>query len=287
MKKFQRNISFVELVLILLILVFLTGVAINLYSDVARRARLVSNLSNIQNVYNASILFEIENSYRLPDDFDTLLDTAGAINPALLNTGPTAVPSLIVQDLNDMADILDGVVGGGPVVGADVLNDLQNRGVTEIRYALPTFTNETLGVGVAAPLLVVGDEFCVIDSSVGSSGETLLHNLFNITVQDDHVYLCMGINSNNTLIGSSSGLGHAPVLVPDVPKSSSVTIDNNYFRFVNVYEYSTTIALNGNVTFVLELLGTVYPNDIEVGSPQNDAFLNMNSLFEKIAEENL
>ena len=288
MKTFNRSISIVELVLVLAILIFLTGITINLYPDVARRARLVSNLNNIQNIYNASLLFEAESQASLPDDFDTLLQNNGiaiVLNPALLNTGPTAVPSLILQDLNDMSDVMDGIAGGGPVLGADVLADFQSRGVTQVRHALTTFTNETLGIGTPVTPIVATTNFCVINSVAGSSGETLLENLFNITVDPTHIYLCVGIGSNTSIIGSAVGLGHAPVYVPDVPKSSSITINSNYFRYVNVYDYSVLVGVSG-LSFSLRFLGTVYPSEIENNAPQNDAFRNMNSLYEIIAEEN-
>ena len=102
---------------------------------------------------------------------------------------------------------------------------------------------------------------------------------------DDTILLCFGIGSTSELLDrSNSGLSVSPVYFPDVAivdpsVGTPVSIENYYFRYINIYEIQVTSDLNLLVRF----LTTVRPNE------QNHAgalpFVSMVSDFEKLNKE--
>ena len=282
MFKAYRTITLVELILILVVLIFLVGVSIKQFPDVSRKSQLLSNISNMENVFEASVLFEAQTSGALPDDFDTLLTTTNILNPALLNIG---VPvALLSQNLGTISTAL----GGGPITPPVVLSELQSRGLTQVRDAQTSgITHQTFNLGTAETI-GPGIGFCTIRAG-SPSGDALLATLFKITDSSDKVYLCVGIGSACSLVGNPGlGLNFAPVYLPDVSEFDSISIENNYFRFVNIYEMSVMTITNGTDYINIRFLGTVRPNELDTATnpaPGNDPFVSISSDYEKLAIE--
>ena len=296
-KLYSRSVSLVELVLILAILIFLTGVAVKLYPDLGRKAKLTANFQNFQNVYNASLLFEAETSGSLPNLPDSLL-TVSLNRVPLFNEGPGTTAVLVGSNPSNVASEING---GTPITSADVLLDFNNRGLNTLLDKPDTAIHASFDVGTSRTLQdVATTEFLIFDvndvvPAVSIAARTHLNQLFNLNLPVvpaagppalTSVYLCLGIGSSCSLVGTTN-LNFAPVHIPDAP-TTQTNIETHYYRYVNVYEISAVIPPIGDPYIRVKFLGTVHPNEFDSASspaPDNDMFVSVKQDYEKIQIE--
>ena len=114
----RRGVTLVELVLVLAILCFLTGIIVTYFPDYKRKARLVANFENIKNLATLAAIHEINSCGTLPNRADSLLTTDASgpsadglnITELLLNVG--GLTSLPLHDPG--AASVSAIIDPGP-----------------------------------------------------------------------------------------------------------------------------------------------------------------------------
>ena len=290
----HKSISLVELILVLTIMILFAGITINLYPDISRKSKLTANYENMLNVYNASLAFEAERQNAIPGGMHSLLTevSAGTFDFSLFYEGVTGTGAdLTIGTVTDMATAM-----GGLLTPTELYTQLNNYNLFEVNVApnlgaghvtldLPGFSGISMDPASppSQPIVYIDTETATLSRVQGMLGDDNYRpplDSFNETL-----LLCFGIDLTSELLNrSNSGLSVPPVYFPDVAIVSPsvgtpVSIENYYFRYINIYEARVT----PNLKLLVRFLTTVRPN--EQNSTGALPFVSMASDFEKIAQE--
>ena len=283
MKKAYRTISLVELSVTLAVIVLITSVALNHYADVVQKSKLATNLANIQAVYNASSTFGAEDLKVLPNKPDSLIDfgTSSTLQTTLLNQGIAG--DFSIQTLNNIATILNGT--SGSFDGDDVIDELRSRGLDDVLDQNATLTHATFDIGNLRTLGDGSSDELLTFTANGSRLDGMLGFSYD-PAPSNSVLICLGINSNASLIGTS-GLNFAPTYYPNLPLANNtfaVDIERNYFRFINIYEIRAFFPTLSEDYMTVRLIATVHPN--EFNTTNDLPLVSMATDFERLTKLN-
>ena len=312
---YRNRITLIELILVLVVLCFLTGIVVTLFPDYRRKAKLVTNVENAKNLLVIGGINEIETCGSLPGRPDSLIDDAtgdgGPVSTLLMNNA--RVSSELIFDVTaggtSISQRMDNGTGNLTAIGTpnSLLDELtDNRGLTEVVdhiTRIPAFPgvagtgaaiidniqtpiNATLSSGALRAVDLDTDTLLVVEGG-------LIEDLFNRTPQSTttstEVFIALGVGNEISILGPDASISHIPVYHPDVADASPVSIKQAYFRFILIYSLDHYIDELGQAKFQVKFIGVTRPNEQNdggttdsVAATGNDAFVSINVDHNKI-----
>ena len=223
--------TLIELTVVLLVLIGLAGLMIPYVSGFVSKTHDSTGSNNLANLNGTIQRFHTQfNS--MPDDLHSLITTAGAVYPALMNPamltattytedGTAAmvgseVPlaSLINTGMSSVYEMKDGTTNGSKTFDAG-----------NVSVAIPMPMSGSAGT-VDVAVLNAGDRFSVENHLAKAFGRQISD--FDSTCYD---YVVMGVGQESELTGRA--IQEAPV---HFAQNGDMGPENNYNRFVAVFE---------------------------------------------------
>lgn len=238
---FHRQVTLIEMVLVLVILIALTGVAITIYPNLAPRAALTGTAASIRELNNTIILLETVTTGAMPNDLDSMLfdpdGPAVSTNVVELRLPPPAAAAGVAPaSVATIMTTLNAVAGPGIYSPDDLMTAFNNKGLTTLQAhtgaAPPADGHETFAETTTRDIEV---------AAAGTAVATLLTMPTPISgppLASDEVLIVFGVGSESSWVDSftatTPGLQAAPVYQSEVPIFNDAQL--YYSRFGLVYK---------------------------------------------------
>lgn len=252
MQRFHRSVTLIELILVMVILVLITGLTVTLYPNLRAQARIVNTIATIDELDKAIRTYEaLEGEF--PDEFDSLLLTGGGL--VLLRPSLDGAGLILPSSLGSIATTLAGGITPADVeaalgaVGLSVVID--NTPATAPAIPSATFDFVTLETILGATPTAVALLSATAPAAYG----------ITTPATGTFVYLVLGLGDDVTFVGATPGISSAPLNESYVESENDY--DLYYGRYLAIFEIkSTTTGVIDPIRFVKVVSPSALPGGL-------------------------
>lgn len=222
--KNQAGMTLIELTVVLLVLIGLAGLMIPYVLSFVQKTHDSTGSNNLAQLNGAIVRYE--NSVgNYPSNFESLVDTGGAIYGDMMNTSLFTVLNLNTAQAASLSNA--GITEVIPM----------NLSPTSATFSASDITNQqTIGNGINVAALNSSTTSMMMPTSTVSSLEEHLQRGFGKTMETAcYTYVAFGIGAESDLIGTT--INDAPVHFAGNQKDMGP--DDRYNRFIAVFKVDT------------------------------------------------